>query len=104
MSHTVILSTCPDIATAHQLAEGLLEKKLAACVNILPSMVSLYHWQGKIEQSSECQLIIKSCESKWTLIESYMEQHHPYDVPELLSIPVANGGQAYLQWLSANIE
>lgn len=95
----VILTTCPDIAIAHHLAEGLLERKLVACVNLIPQMVSLYRWEGKIEQDQEVQLIIKTTERNISDIESYITSVHPYDVPEFVVLDINSGSQAYLTWL-----
>ena len=102
MSAKIILTTCPDLPTAHLLAEGLVEQDLAACVNIIPAIVSLYKWEGKMEQSQETQLIIKSVERNFPLIESFITQNHPYDVPELLEIDVSKGSSSYLQWLETS--
>lgn len=99
----LVLSTCPDLPTAHQIAEGLLDNQLAACVNILPSVVSLYKWQGKLEQSMECQLIIKTDERNWPELQSYIVKHHPYEVPEILKLDIADGNPSYLSWLQQNL-
>ena len=103
MTFKLVLTTSPDLPTAHTLAEGLIENKLAACVNILPAIVSIYKWQGKLEQSQECQLIIKTAERKMPEIHSFIKQHHPYDVPELLALDINQGGDEYLNWLNAEL-
>ena len=95
----VILTTCPDIAVAHHIAEGLLEQKLVACVNLIPQMVSLYRWEGNVQQDQEVQLIIKTTERNIAAIESYLTSTHPYDVPEFVVLDIDNGSQAYLKWL-----
>ena len=104
MVYKLILTTTPDLPTAHMIAEGLLERKLAACVNIIPSVVSLYRWQGKIEQSQESQLIIKSDERKVAQIDSFIQQQHPYDVPEMLVLDIHGGSHAYLHWLTQELD
>jgi len=103
MSFKFVLTTCPDLPTAHTIAEGLLELNLAACVNLLPNMVSLYKWQGKIEQSMEVQLFIKTNEINFAKLESYICQHHPYDVPEIIALDIQQGHGAYLNWLAENL-
>lgn len=103
MNYKFILSTCPDLPTAHTIAEGLVERKLAACVNIIPSIVSIYQWQGKVEQSQETQLFIKSCETKVAEISSYIESVHPFDVPEVIALDISSGSEKYLNWLKAEL-
>jgi len=103
MKNKLVLSTAPDLPTAHTLAEGLIEKKLAACVNILPAIVSIYKWQGNVEQSQECQLIIKTNEIKLADIESFIQQNHPYDVPEVIALDIADGSKNYLDWVNQEL-
>ena len=103
MAYKLVLVTCPDLPTAHTIAEGLLEAELAACVNLIPNMVSLYKWQGKIEQSAEVQLFIKTNEINYAKLESYVCQHHPYDVPEVIALDITQGHGAYLTWLDDNL-
>jgi periplasmic divalent cation tolerance protein len=102
MSYKLVLTTCPDLPTAHQIAEGLVSEKVAACVNIFPSMVSVYHWQDKIEQSTECQLFIKTNERNWPQVQSYITEVHPYDVPEIICLPIEDGHASYLSWIEEN--
>jgi len=101
MSETpwIVLCTCPDPQTAASLAEGLVTRQLAACVNILPAVRSVYRWQGRVEQADETQLIIKSSRTAWPHLEQFILEQHPYEVPEILAIPVAAGLPAYLKWL-----
>lgn len=99
MSVKILFTTCPDLPTAHLLAEGLVEKDLVACVNIIPSVVSIYKWQGQLEQTQETQLIIKTVERNYPLIESFITQHHPYEVPELVALDATSGLPSYLQWV-----
>ena len=95
----IVLTTCPDIAVAHDIAEKLLEANLVARVNLIPQMVSLYRWQGKIEQDQEVQLIIKTVERNIAAVESLITSAHPYDVPEFLVVDIESGSKAYLEWL-----
>lgn len=103
MSFKFVLTTCPDLPTAHTIAEGLLERDLAACINLIPNMVSLYKWQGKVEQSAEVQLFIKTDEINYPEVESYVCQHHPYEVPEIIALDITQGHGAYLTWLAENL-
>lgn len=99
--YTIGLTTAPDEASAQQLAKCLLEEKLAACVNIIPSIQSHYWWQGKIESANEWLLIVKTLSSHQEAIKEVLVRHHPYDVPELLFLPIADGLEKYLQWIKA---
>lgn len=95
----IALCTCPDRATAERLAEGLVEQRLAACVNVLPGIRSVYRWQDQVERADEVQLIIKTRTSAWSRLEHFIGQAHPYDTPELIAVPITNGLPAYLEWL-----
>jgi len=99
MTVKLILVTNPDLPTAHSLAEGLLDKDLVACVNLIPSVVSLYKWEGKLEQNVEVQMFLKTSERNIAAIESYVNEHHPYEVPEFLVIDVNHGNRDYLNWV-----
>ncbi len=95
----LILTTCSSPQEAELLAKGLLSQKLAACVNLLPQLTSWYVWQEKLQHESECQLIIKTAESKVASALHWLRQHHPYDTPELLVVPVETGSLDYLTWI-----
>ena len=95
----VVLCTCPDDTCARALAQTLLNEKLAACVNLIPQVTSLYCWQGKMEESQEVQLVIKSRRTLFGILQQRIQTLHPYEVPEILAMPVLNGSPAYLQWL-----
>ncbi len=95
----VVLCTCPDEGSARELAQALLDEKLAACINLLPQVTSLYSWQGKQEESQEVQLIIKSRRTLFGILQQRITALHPYEVPEILALPVMCGNTAYLQWL-----
>lgn len=92
-------STCPDEGTARRIASRLVDERLAACVNILPDMTSIYRWQGAVETASECLLIIKTRGERMAELERRLAELHPYDVPELVAVAVEGGSAAYLQWL-----
>lgn len=96
----LVLCTCPDEASADRICEQLLTGHLAACINQLPGLTSVYRWQGKIERSREIQLIIKSRSGLFELLRRCILDHHPYEVPEILALPVSQGHQPYLDWLT----
>lgn len=98
----VVLCTAPDDASARSLAAAL-EAKLAACVTILPGAVSLYRWEGKLEQQQEIQLMLKSDQAHMQDLFTLLKQQHPYQTPELLALPVHDGDNDYLSWLNASL-
>ncbi|MGH9176904.1 MAG: divalent-cation tolerance protein CutA [Vicinamibacterales bacterium] len=100
----IVLTTLPAEADAEALARTLVTERLAACVNILPLMSSIYRWEGKVEQASERQLVIKTAGSSVDRLKARLAALHPYDVPEILVIPIADGGEAYLEWLEASVD
>jgi periplasmic divalent cation tolerance protein len=95
----VVLCTCPDNTSARQLAQTLLSEKLAACVNLIPQVTSLYYWQGKMEESQEVQLVIKTRRTMFGVLQERLLALHPYEVPEILGLPILCGHPAYLQWV-----
>ncbi len=101
MAYQLILNTCPDFASAKQLAMQMVEKKLAACVNILPNITSVYHWQDKVETTQEYLLLIKAPCQQFDAIEEFLVTHHPYDVPEIIAFSVERGLPDYLQWITS---
>ena len=99
----VILCTAPDEATAQDLAARILGEKLAACATMLPGATSLYYWEGKLEQEYEVQMLFKSDRHHQDALLSYLKQHHPYQTPELLVLPVMAGDKDYLLWINASL-
>ncbi len=97
----VFISAPPE--AGRPLAQALVEEEAAACVQILSGITSLYRWEGKIESDQEVILLVKTLRSCLPRIESLLEKLHPYQVPELLALPVAGGSQDYLKWLSENV-
>jgi periplasmic divalent cation tolerance protein len=95
----LILSTAPDPATATRIAEALVQQRLAACVNIIPALTSIYRWQGAIESASELLLIIKTTTAQTEKALSVLRQLHPYEVPEGLVLPIDAGLPDYLAWI-----
>lgn len=99
----VILCTAPDEATAQGLAAQVLEEELAACATLLPGALSLYYWEGKLEQQHEVQMLFKSNRRRQQALLAYLKQHHPYQTPELLVLPVMAGDKDYLSWINASL-
>ncbi len=99
----MVYITVPDLDTAHALARGAVEQGLAACANILPQMTSVYPWRGSLEVASEGVLILKTATDKVEALEQWIQEHHPYEVPCILQLPIAGGNQAYLDWLRAEL-
>ncbi|MEI2742974.1 MAG: divalent-cation tolerance protein CutA [Candidatus Competibacter sp.] len=96
----VVLCTCPDQATAERIAETLVVERLAACVNIVPALVSIYRWQNQIERASELLLLIKTREVVYSLLEARIRELHPYEVPEIVALLIQAGLTDYLGWLA----
>jgi periplasmic divalent cation tolerance protein len=97
----LILSTAPDADVGARLARGLVEAHLAACVNLVPGVRSIYRWEGEVQDDPEVQLLIKSRRGRFAALASWLEEHHPYDVPEIVALPIATGSPAYLEWVGA---
>jgi len=97
----IIFCTCPDHSTAEKIARLLVEDKLVACVNIVPGIISIYAWEGKIESAQEHLLIIKAKSLNYQLIESAIQQHHPYQLPEIIAMPIERGLPEYLNWIES---
>ncbi|MFH2203197.1 MAG: divalent-cation tolerance protein CutA [Elusimicrobiota bacterium] len=98
----VFFVTAPNKETAEKLSRGLVEAKLAACVNILPNVTSTYRWEDKIETAEEFFLIIKSKLGLAPEISAFVKQNHPHKVPEIICLPIVNGSPQYLNWVGAN--
>lgn len=95
----LVLTTMPDSEAAADLAANLVEQKLAACVNITDPVTSVYRWQGKTEQVHEVMLTIKTTRAAYAALERAIVEQHPYDVPELVGVPISVGLTDYLQWI-----
>ncbi len=103
MQPLLVLCACPDEASAARIAQALVEERLAACVTRFSGARSVYRWQGAIEQADEVQLLIKTAQSHYAALERRVLALHPYDVPEVLVLPVVAGHGAYLDWMDAQL-
>ncbi len=97
----LVLVTLPDRARAEGLAESLVRDRLAACVSIGASIRSIYHWRGKVETADEVVLTIKTRRECYGAVESAIRRDHPYELPEILAVPVLDGFAPYLDWIAA---
>lgn len=99
MEAMVCYITAPEGEEAKKIAKTLVEEKLAACVNILPGIRSIYRWEGEICDDPEALLIVKTRKSLFQKLDRRLHEIHPYDTPELISLPVEKGAEKYLAWL-----
>ncbi|XP_060963381.1 protein CutA, chloroplastic-like [Cannabis sativa] len=98
----VVYVTVPNKEEGKKLAESIVREKLAACVNIVPGIESVYEWEGKIQSDAEELLIIKSRQSLLEALTKHVEENHPYEVPEVIALPINGGSTPYLKWLKNN--
>jgi periplasmic divalent cation tolerance protein len=103
-SPLLVLCTAPNSEVGARLARGLVEARLAACVNLVPEVRSFYTWKGALEDEREVQLLIKTRRSRYEALENWIVQNHPYEVPELLALDIAAGHGRYLDWLREQTE
>ncbi|MGZ8219855.1 divalent-cation tolerance protein CutA [Methylomagnum sp.] len=99
--YCLVLCTCPDAPTARQLAEALVKERRAACVNIVPGLTSVYEWEGNIETAAEQLLLIKTEAAAFDALEAFLKANHPYELPEIIAVPIQRGSVDYLQWITA---
>ena len=97
----ICFCTCPDADVAGRIASALVEERLAACVNILPGLRSLYRWQGQVEATDEALLLIKTTRDRFDALSVRLNVLHPYELPEVLAVEAAAGLPAYLNWVAA---
>ena len=101
--YQLVLCTCPDEQTAITIAENIVAQRLAACVNVLPAVYSVYHWQDNVESAKENMIIIKTTREKYPSLEKVLTSLHPYEVPEIIAVNIANGLPEYLKWIESSI-
>jgi periplasmic divalent cation tolerance protein len=97
----LILTTVPEGDQGEAIARALVEERLAACVNVLAPMMSIYRWRGAVERESERQMVIKTTRERLAAIEARVKELHSYELPEFIVLPVADGGVKYLEWVRA---
>ena len=98
----LVLCTCPDEGSARGLSESLVQEKLAACVSIVNPISSTFTWQGRIDSEQESLLLIKTTETAYSALEQAIKQRHPYEVPEIIAIPIQRGSAEYTNWIREN--
>ena len=99
----LVLTTTGSQQEARRIAQMLVEKRLAACVNIVPGMESVYRWDGKVESAAEWLLLIKTTATAFPLLRDVLQERHSYEVPECVAIAIEDGSQGYLEWLAASV-
>jgi len=99
----IVLCTCPDITAADAIATALLDARLAACVNRIEGVESLYRWEGSIQKDQEVLLLIKTTAVAFDKGESAISDLHPYELPEIIGVPVTQGSAPYLDWLTKSV-
>jgi periplasmic divalent cation tolerance protein len=98
----VLFVTTPDPQLAEVIADGLVQLKLAACVNIIPGLTSVYHWEGRLHKDAEVLMVIKTRVDAFDEAARFIQENHPAEVPEIISLPISEGSPSYLEWLGAN--
>ncbi|MDG4552352.1 MAG: divalent-cation tolerance protein CutA [Candidatus Contendobacter sp.] len=96
----IILCTCPDLATAERIAETVVGERLAACVNIVPGLTSIYRWENRAQRDTELLLLIKTHQAVYSSLEARIRELHPYRIPEIVALPIQTGSAAYLNWIA----
>jgi periplasmic divalent cation tolerance protein len=99
----VVFSTFPDADTAARIARTLVEEKLAACVNMVPTVRSIYRWEGKVCDEAETLAVIKTTAERYAALAARIAELHPYQVPEVIALPLADGHPPYLAWLAEQV-
>ena len=104
MSAIVVLTTTETFAQAEKIAQVLVETELAACVQILPPMTSVYRWQGQVEKATEHLLLIKTLRTSYAAVEAAIKANHSYQTPEIIALPIEAGAEDYLAWLAESVK
>lgn len=102
--YQIVISNCPSKAVACHIGEQLIKLKLAACVNILPTMTSIYQWQGEIHHDNEVMMLIKSKTSLFAKLERTITELHPYEVVEVIALNIQQGNELYLNWINDTVK
>jgi periplasmic divalent cation tolerance protein len=99
-SHRLMFCTCPDEAIAQRIADALIKERLAACVSLMPGITSIYHWNGQIQSDPEVLVLIKTIEARVAALTERLRELHPYEVPEIIAVPITEGLPDYLSWIT----
>ncbi len=99
-STLITLCTCPSQTVAEEIASTLVEQGVAACINIIPAITSIYKWQGRLEKEGEALMLIKTDRSRYSDLEQALTTLHPYELPEIIAVPVEQGLAGYLNWVT----
>ncbi len=99
----VVLCTVGSGEDAERIARGLLDRRLAACVNVVPGVTSFYRWKGEVAQDAEHLLVMKTTAARFEALREALVELHPYDVPEIVELPIERGHAAYLDWIDASV-
>jgi periplasmic divalent cation tolerance protein len=100
----LVVTTAPNLSEARTLARTLVERKLAACVNLVPKIESIYRWEGKVESAEEYLLLIKTTVGMFESVRRAIQELHSYDVPECIALAIEDGSMAYLKWITESVE
>lgn len=103
MNYRIILTTTSTEAEAKKIADSLVQSKLAACVNVIPNVSSIYRWEEKVTEDNEFLLLIKTNKSKEQEVQKQIQEIHSYDVPEVISLPIEGGSEKYLNWIDESL-
>lgn len=103
VTYIIVYCTCPDENSAQAIASKLIQAKIAACVSLIPAVRSYYWWQGKVEQACEVQLQIKSKKDCFEQITQLVRSIHPYEVPQIIAVPIEAGDKDYLTWIDNTV-
>jgi len=104
MNYHVIYCTCPNNEVANTISKVLVQNKLAACVNILPNITSIYKWQGQLQRDQELLLLIKSRSDKFEELKQAIIKLHPYELPEIIAVSIDNAVPNYLNWINESLD
>ena len=99
----VVLTTCETPEEADRIASALVESRLAACVNVVPGVRSVYRWKGAVERAQEVLLLVKTSRTLLEAVQAEIERVHTYELPEAVALPIVDGSERYLEWISSNL-
>lgn len=99
----VVLTTTPSVEEAETLAQKIVEAKLAACVQVLPQIKSVYFWENRVQKESESLLLIKTLDAKFAPLETFIQENHSYEVPEIVALQASEAAESYLNWIKNSL-